>query len=341
MALREGEGGLNLELAMELGSDLKVHSREEIKQALLSAKRFDQVELISDDVAAIYAEAIYSELATTCFRLRIIPWSPFGGYPYPAYVVDDPRYNFDCFAFSDCDSFAVNVPGLSHGDLPKLGRALWLKQKLLGAVWPKEMLEHFLDSQNHLDVIEELIWLGRWHGVQDVLANKPNPNNSKDIDWEVSSCGVRLGIEVKHWRREWTGILDGKHKSRYYISCFDTFKDKFHRPDYERINLACISTYFPPDQNFRSKANEYLLRCEDLDGIVLYSSHATMRHVPVYEIVAKPDIRMQIEALFKPSERDESAKCLEVVYLARKKGGGIVGSVDEYIEFSGEEPQFW
>jgi predicted MPP superfamily phosphohydrolase len=52
-------------------------------------------------------------------------------YPYPAYQIDDPRYNLDKIGPGETGQFAINGPAISCGDLVRLGRACLTRQQFL------------------------------------------------------------------------------------------------------------------------------------------------------------------------------------------------------------------
>jgi hypothetical protein len=304
---------------------------DQLRQVLLDAKGLDRVSLLSDEMAHARAEAILDEIARLEFELHLLAWPSLNESHYPAYKISDPRYDLNSFEFGAKDAFAVNGPGISHGDLLKLGRAFEMKQKFLPVTWPKELRDHLLDHQSHLDTVEELCWLDRWHNVQNVTTANINPNTGKDTDWKLTTCGIPLGIDVKNRRKEWTGILDGTHKSRNYDSWFDDFIGKFYRSAENALNLACISTFLTADDDLKQQAETFLATNREIDGIVVYSSHAGTSFSQI-TVFAADKTKIQVNALLKPLAREDLEKVIRFQHLARNKHGGVINSIDDYLE---------
>ena len=307
---------------------------DQLSLALLSAKDADGASLITQAEATRRAQAIQEWADATRFQLKLIGWPTPLKSRYPAYELNDPRYDLDSFDFGGPDTFAANAPGISHGDLLKLGRAIETKQRVLSANWPKPLLDGLRDPQRHLDTVEELCWLDRWHDVRDVSGPVVNAGTGKDADWKLVSRDTPLVLEVKNWRAEWTGILDNVHRGRSYESRFASLQGKFFRNDDRALNIGCVSTFFPADAELEATAHSFLKSRPEIDAIVIHSSHANGigTHLDVF---GEEETKKHIRALLKPLPCEELRRAVVVRHLARGPDGGLIKSIDDYLKLHG------
>jgi len=303
---------------------------DELALALASALGADDKPLLSEEEAQQRASAITAEVTNLGFDLRVFAWKNVGStgnlVPYPAYYLDDPRYDLNTIGPGEKGQFAINAPGISCGDLLKLGRACELKQKFLGNRWPKEIKHNLLDHQSHLDAVEELLWIGRFQGVQGVQPKVLLPSG-KDMDWAFSACTQPIQIEVKNRRRESTGSIDGAHAGRSYPSWFDDFAAKFSRGRSNCLNIACVTTYFDPDDALRERANELLSQDEAVDAVVIWSWHCLNGRQMTH--FSKANIRGLLDALLAPIPREEAWKVICATHLIRNTAEQRVATLEE------------
>jgi hypothetical protein len=286
--------------------------------------------LLAKDQAQRRAKAIKEEVEALGFDLQVSPWKnvTLTGelHPYPAYQLDDPRYDLDAVEPGGKGQFAVNGPGISCGDLLKFGRACELKQEFLGTRWPKELKDNLLDPQSHLDAVEEVLWIGRFQGVRDVRCKVVQPNG-KDVDWAFVAYTQPIQVEVKHRRKECTGIIDGAHRGRGFPSWYQDFDGKFSRDAHGSLNIACVTTYFDTDEAIRERADELLNRGDPIDAIVIWSCHCrTSNHLTIF---SQRKIRQALTAILAPIPREDSEKVLRLEHLLRNTAEQRVVTLEE------------
>lgn len=298
--------------------------------ALASALGADGKPLLSKEEAQHRARVIAAEVTNLGFDLRVFAWKNVGPtgkpVPYPAYDLADSRYDLNTIGPGEKGQFAINAPGISCGDLLKLGRACELKQSFLGHRWPKEIKHNLLDHQSHLDAVEELLWIGRFQGVQDVQHKVPLPSG-KDMDWAFNACTQPIRIEVKNRRRESTGSIDGAHAGRSYPSWFADFSGKFARDRSNCLNIACVTTYFDPDDALRERAEELLTRDEAVDAVVIWSWHCLSGRQLTH--FSKPNVRGLLAAILAPIPREEAWKVIRTKHLMRNIAEQRVATIGE------------
>ena len=299
-----------------------------IAKQLALAVGQDRKPLLSDAQVTERAQAIEEEITLTGFPLVLTPWTSVmttGAYPYPAYKIDDPRYNLDKIGPGDPGQFAINGPAISCGDLIKLGRACLNRQLFLPDRWPKALRDQFLDQQSHLDAVEELCWYTRWRGVRNVLTKvRLISGSDKDVDQGFTSCLVPIFAEIKNRRRESVGVADGWHTSRGTPYGFDDLLGKFpNARTGGALHVACISTHLEPDQAVRTQAEAFLAQHPEIDAIIIWSAHSRdgRENVAMY---GAPQIRSQLEILMAPPEREDIQRWFVVRHLGRNSVEGRV-----------------
>jgi hypothetical protein len=298
---------------------------DQLATALLWALGRDGNPLLAKDQAQRRAEAIKEEVEALGYDLQIFPWAnvtPTGKrHPFPAYRLDDPRYDLNEIEPGEKGQFAVNGPGISCGDLLKFGRACELKRMFLGSQWPKELKDNLRDPQSHLDSVEEILWIGRFGGVRDVRCKVVQPNG-KDVDWAFVAYAQPIQVEVKHRRKECTGIIDGAHGGRDFPSWYQDFDGKFSRDARGSLNVACVTTYLEPDEAIRQRADELLNRGDPIDAIVIWSCHCLT-------VFGERKMRQLLTAILAPIPREDSEKVLRVQHLLRNSAEQRVVTLEE------------
>jgi hypothetical protein len=313
-------------------------SVELIERHLHLAQGLDGLPLISLDEARFRAQAIHEERKTVGFPLKLKPWtssSPRGPVPYPAYDIDDPRYDLNKVGPGEKAPFGINGPGISCGDLVKLGRFCMLLRQHLPGGWPRDLKTQFLDVQSHLDAVEEVYSLCRWHGVSEVRMKMSLwDRKAKDVDLGFKACLVPLFVEVKNRRREAVGVVDGWHDSRNHPSLFNDLIGKF--PESRRdgaLHVAWISTHLEPDEALTAQTTAFLAAHAEIDAIVVWSDHSRDGR-PFRAIYGSAATRKQLEVVLREPDREEAERYLVLRYLGRNSEEGrtlMPGEIAEWI----------
>lgn len=307
-----------------------VPSVTEIARNLASAGGTDGEPLLTQEEAERRATALADECRVLRFELRLFPWKngTWAGKacPYPAYWLDDPRFDLNKIGPGEKGQFAFNAPGISCGDLLRFGRACEIKQQYFPSAWPKGIKDGLRDHQSHLDALEEVLWLGRFQGLQNVRNKVVHPNGL-DADWEFTSCTLPLQIEVKNRRKEYSGITDGGHSSRDFPGWWDDFRGKFSRSTPGALNLACLTTYF--DEPVHERASELLNAGENVDALVVWSYHCLDgEHLRIY---GPPAVKALIATTLAPIRREESRKVILIKHLMRNTAEQRVATMEEVV----------
>jgi hypothetical protein len=214
---------------------------EEIVAALSWAHGVDNCPLLTEAQASARAAVLVEEMSELKFELKIFRWknqeTSQGWLAYPAYELLDDRYDLNSIGPGDKGQFGINGPGISCGDLLNLGRTCEIKRKFFPSGWPKETKDQLCDHQSHLDAVEEILWLSRFQGVENVQSNMEHPTTGKDVDWAFSACTQPLQIEVKNRRKEFVSIIDQASKGRSYPSWYQDLLGKFSRREGGALTL--------------------------------------------------------------------------------------------------------
>lgn len=309
-------------------------NEDEIAQRLSAALGSDERPLLSGEQVTRRTRAIVEEVPQIGFDVRPFAWinaTPGGNiHPYPAYHIDDPRYDLDNTGPGERGPFAINCPGISCGDLLKFGRACELKQEHLEQ-WPGELRKQLIDPQQHLDALEEIQWLGRFTGLNGPKAKFVQPNG-KDADWVFETGSRRVQIEVKNKRGEWSGMLDGSHRNREFSSWYNDLNGKFFRHAESDVNLACITTYFDADDSLWERAAELLTSDPAIDGVVIWATFS--RNGSNLSALIREEIRPFLPGIFAPITREDAFKVLVSKHLLRNSDERRIVTLQEGIEQS-------
>ncbi len=299
---------------------------QRILECLKLATRLDGSPLLSPEEAQTRTPLVARAMAEAAFNLvpYVVPFPLPDNVEgrYPAYRISDTRFDLD---EPEGPVFAVEGPGLSDGDLVKLSECCVLAHDHLGSDWWSRNKKHLRNPQGHLDLLEEIWWLGRFHGVAGVVSNvKLDPTRLKDVDWSLRAGelgpgfpGQPLNLEVKFKRRDWVARVDGTDFVRDGFDWyFEGFEGKFSRHgDGSALNLACISTFAPLDRELAFAAEKFMAEDDAVDGVLVWSHHC----LPGQEhlgICARKDSGY-LRTLMTPPSPEHEERVVPVSYLLR------------------------
>jgi hypothetical protein len=256
---------------------------DQIEEALRTAYRGAQTPILSAAEAKLRAAMVFEDMAKVRLPLELHYWqAAFPGYEplgIPAYKLPGSPYGPEVPVEAE-DVFKADGPGLSCGDLLKLSKACKIGRDILGVRrWPQLLTTRLRDPKEHLDAVEEMIWLGFWRPPFKVdQSYKLNPANDSNIDWRLTfkmgSVQQVINLEVKFRRRDWIGRVDGSTFSRDFDSYFQDLEGKFCGPAEGELNLVGISTFTPSDHSLRRCIERYLKEHREVSGVIVWSYHS-------------------------------------------------------------------
>jgi hypothetical protein len=214
-----------------------------IEKALVTAYPGMSEPVLSAAEAGTRAEIVYEDMRKIRFDIELEYWPVnfpgFQGIQVPAYKLAGSQYDPDGPP-SVPDVYKAAGPGLSCGHLLRLSKACKLGRVFLGDNWPESFASRLRDPDDHLAVVEEMLWLGYWQSVQDVKHSvRQNSKSNKNVDWRFNCCGQIINLEVKYRRRDWVGIVDGPYFSRDFDSYFADCEGKFGAQKRWRVKRHC------------------------------------------------------------------------------------------------------
>ena len=218
-------------------------------------------------------------------------------------------------------------PAISCGEFVRLSRACLLGRSLLGAKrWPSLFASRLRHPDDHLAVVEEVLWLGRWRSPKHIRnSHRQNPESEKNVDWRFQCCEMIINLEIKSRRRDWMGVTDGESYSRDFDSYFDDVLGKFGpRTEGER-NVVGVTTFFPPEETLRRATARFLEAHPEIDAIVFWSLHDPEGKRPE---VFGSDADL-IRLLLNESSREENLFISPIRHLWRKRDERRALRVDE------------
>ncbi len=304
----------------------------QLEHELATAYRGTSRPVWSEDEAKALARMVHEDMTSAGFDLELTPWPPVqlpGAMPIevPAYKLEGTDYGPEKLHGSN-QTFKASGPMLDGGHLLRLARACKIGRAFLKADWPVRFAKRLRNATDHPTVIEEILWLGRWHIPINVKPGvKLVPGSEKDVDWGFDCCGLQINLEAKFRRRDWRARADGPSFSRDFDSYFDDALGKFAPTKPGELNLLGITTFAQPDRGLRECTERFLKAHPEVDGVIYWSLHAPNgTSVEVHSI----HDRALIESLLSIDE-EEYLLCLSRVLFppkdrdARKAARSIPG----------------
>lgn len=299
----------------------EVLAMEQIEEILQKCYPGMKVTVLSAEESSDRARMIYEDMTAVGFPLLLDQaWvvTPPGveSVYVPTYQLPKSGYGPQADSDGTLGRDAAG-PLLSCGEFIRLSRACKIGRDFLTRKrWPSHFTARLRDSEQHLAVIEEMIWLGRWHTPSHVkMSYRHNPANNSDIDWRFKSCNQVINLEVKTRRRDWMGLTDGSHFSRDFDSYFDDVEGKFGLQKDNELNVITITTFAPPDASLRRCTQRYLDQHPEVDAVVFWAIHDPKNTRP--EIHAREPGLIQL--LLKGSEREDDLFISSIRHLWRKR----------------------
>ncbi len=259
---------------------------------------------------------VHEDMTTAAFNLELTAWPPvrIRGLPpivVPAYKLDGTDYGPQNLHGSN-QTFKASGPMLDGGHLLRLARACKLGRELLRTEWPVRFAKRLRNPKEHPTLIEEILWLGRWHSPTKVASGvKLVPGSEKDVDWGFDCCGRRINLEAKFRRRDWMAHTDGPSFSRDFDSYFDDALGKFAPPRSGELNLLGITTFAQPDHGLRECTRRFLTSHPEVNGVVFWSLDA--RDGNSLEVLSTNDQQL-IESLLNIHHEDHFLCLSPILY---------------------------
>ena len=184
---------------------------EQLEQVLLTAYPGAGYPVLARAVAVQRAQWLYSDLQAWRFDLRLtdqlIEFDGMETMHVPKYRLADSPYNAskgpdDRKAGEDHEMFHGEGSGLDCPDLLKLSRVSEIGHTVLAHTnWPRTHAKRLRDPREHVSVIEEILWLGRWRNpVATRLNAKLVPGSAKDVDCCFRSEGITINLVLLQGR---------------------------------------------------------------------------------------------------------------------------------------------
>jgi len=183
------------------------------------------------------------------------------------------------------DSRLIDGTGLSRESLARFAQISAIGHTLIPHLWlgEKTLREHVRYPRQHLDTLNEVWWLSRWHGVDpaSVVAEYAFPQSKgtkkkkpPTVDWrfQVLDGAVTINLEVKNRR----GTVASKPMKKGVYLFGDEPENPFQPSVEDEINVLAITAYHAGHISQKEEADlvaGYLNESpagEVLDAVALY-----------------------------------------------------------------------
>jgi len=289
-----------------------------IAEALVTAFPGAREPVLGADEAEARALIVYEDMTKVRFDLQLEYWRvelpDYQSIGIPAYKLIGSQFDPDAPVDSP-DVYKAAGPGLNCGNLLRLSKACKVGRAIVKKEWPNTFATRLRDPNDHLAVVEELLWLGYWQPVKDLRRSfKQSEESKKNIDWRFNCCSQVINLEVKYRRRDWVGIVDGPYFSRDFDSYFEDCEGKFGPQKDGELNIVGVSTLASPDDGLRRTIERFLKTHPYVDAIILWSFHAPNGESP--EIHSRQaDL---IKLLFTGGDSEDRLRISPIRHLWRK-----------------------
>lgn len=235
---------------------------------------------ISDEAAKERAPMVDKDMAEVDWPLHAVDlphlgWYLENGYPIPIkYAIPDLRWDVD----HPAEQKAMEGGCLTHGDFAYLSKCCLLGHSLLPNMWPSKFSADLCHPERHLDVLNEIWWLGRFVNAR-TISYEPLQNGGKRPDWTLT-CGENLKLSVEIKRRPATTRLHIGQTAQ--IDIFRDIAEKFDSVAADHLRLACITVYCPINRAFQERCNAWLNENSASVDAILCFSFSAQEHTPFF-----------------------------------------------------------
>lgn len=210
--------------------------------------------------------------------------------PYPVPLADGriiatplPEYHFGDTGFSvqkarnSQDDFPtwIGGTGLDRGHLQFFSKVSHIGHALIPQFWPQKLRTELRNPTQHLDALEEVWWLGRWSGIENIRrAGRIKSDGADDIDWQFTigstafSSGLKVNLEVKRLKSDNMRQARGREMNPHAFAqfCSDQVLRKFRTSQTDEVNVLAISLFGEIDGNVQRVISDWLLSSANSDS---------------------------------------------------------------------------
>ena len=175
--------------------------------------------------------------------------------------------------------------GIDRGHLQFLSRVSEIGHSVIPQYWleNKKLRDALRNPTQHLDTVEEVWWLSRWHGIESIsMAERLLPNSKADVDWSffLFNKQIRVNLEVKRIPSDLVRHTRGRpfNKEWFTTFCSEKVLPKFRPSGTDEINILGLSLFGEIDRNVQLVVSEWLRQHKCLiDAVVIVTREARGR----------------------------------------------------------------
>lgn len=167
---------------------------------------------------------------------------------------------------------------LSFEDLAWLGRVSEIGHTVIPHLWlgDKRLRKDVSERNQHLDTLQEVWWLSRWHGIDENSVQREylmhrKQGNKKTVDWrfEIRGTGIALNLSIKNRKGTATsGVFEKR------VNLFDGKESEPFSPSGpDEINVLAITAYHGGIMTADEQSDlvkDFLDRSPELDAVVIW-----------------------------------------------------------------------
>lgn len=247
-----------------------------------------------DDAAARRRAAILAEdinlIGFETFRLSAQP------YPFPDSERGAPlaEYHFGdtgCSVNNAENPFENKIQwfggtGIDRGHLQFFSRVCELGRTIIPNFWlaDKKLRAALQNPTQHLSALEEVWWLSRWCGLQNIRRGvRLRSDSKKDVDWSfhVPSANLQVNLEVKRLVSD--AVRHARpharkfNESSFLRFCTEEVLPKFRKSTANEVNVLALSLFGEIDRDVQLVVSDWLKQQCLIDAVIITSREARRR----------------------------------------------------------------
>lgn len=181
--------------------------------------------------------------------------------------------------------------GIDRGNLQLFARVCEIGRAIIPDFWlADEKLRMALrNPAKHLSTLEEVWWLSRWFGIENICREiRLRGDSKKDVDWsfQLSGANMQVNLEVKRYISD--AVRHARPHARRFSEqafsrfCAEAVLPKFRQSSENEVNVLALSLFGEIDCDVRFTVSNWLKQQCLVDAVIIATREARRR--PAFDV---------------------------------------------------------
>lgn len=204
--------------------------------------------------------------------------------------------------------------GIDRGNLQFFSRVCEIGRTVIPSFWlaDRKLREDLRTPTKHFSTLEEVWWLSRWCGLQNIRRGvRLRSDSKKDVDWSfhISNANVQVNLEVKRIVSD--AVRHARPHARRFNSesfsrfCAEEVLPKFRESNSNEINVLALSLFGEINRDVQIVVSDWLKQQRQVDAVIIASREA-LRRAAFDPHLATEKSKMLRPYFAEPNEEDAS-----------------------------------